>query len=85
MPTWIAPKLPPPAKTNAVFAVSSCVDADKVSSPESQHVAWSDPRHFGKSIAKGHTLRIIKNKCCGASGGITRAPIPEFASYCGDL
>jgi hypothetical protein len=32
MPTWIAPKLPPPANTNAVFFALASADADRTSS-----------------------------------------------------
>src|SRR5262245_39490266 len=57
MPTWIAPKLPPPARTNAVLTGLAASDADTASSP---------PRH-AKRAALGGIIAVGEEGGLGAT------------------
>src|SRR5262245_16912823 len=54
MPTWIAPKLPPPANTKAVLVALAVSDADTASSPAASWVRAA----LGEFIAAGVEGRL---------------------------
>src|SRR5262249_25612924 len=61
MPTWIAPKLPPPANTKAVLTWLAASDADTVSSPRvmASTRRWAGYSNGSGRRASGQTLDVV--------------------------
>ena len=66
MPTWMAPKLPPPAKTKAVLRGPAGLDPDKVCSAPGIDAVAGSHAISGRAYSSRETDCIIKSGCGGS-------------------
>src|SRR6476646_2647689 len=65
MPTWMAPKLPPPANTKAVLAGAAWSDIDKVLLAPAVDALTKNHARFGCDYSSRRAGYTINNGCCG--------------------